>query len=469
MPEDWNGPGMEKLWLYNLHYFDTLAAGDRQSKTGIHKDLIDKWIDENIPGWGNGWEPYPLSLRIGNWIKWGLGGGRLSEQAVHSLAIQVRFLNRRLEFHLLGNHLLANAKALVLAGLFFDGDEADRWLYKGIQILERQLPEQVLRDGGHFELSPMYHAIILEDFLDLVNGIKALGHGDSKANDLDRTLRDRIPAMLEWLSIMCHSDGDIAFFNDAALGIGSRLADLTAYAGRLGFETGGRGRIGSRVLEASGYVRLETQRAVLLADVGRIGPDYLPGHAHADTLSFELSLDGKRVFVNSGISCYGNSEERLLQRGTAAHNTLRLGGRNSSEVWGGFRVARRAYPMGLDVEIGEQGGRIRCGHDGYARQRLHGNPVHWRTWVLGDHYLEIRDRVAGANQVIEIFFHLYPETQVDLESKTIRLGELKLSFDSDVGMEVVPTLFYPEFGKAIPNLCLKLRPENNKSRIRFQF
>jgi hypothetical protein len=39
--------------------------------------------------------------------------------------MQVRFLRKRLEVHLLGNHLFANAKALVFAGLYFSGDEAE--------------------------------------------------------------------------------------------------------------------------------------------------------------------------------------------------------------------------------------------------------------------------------------------------------------------------------------------------------
>ena len=72
---------------------------------------------------------------------------------------------------------------------------------------------------------------------------------------------------------------------------------------------------------------------VAMLDVGPIGPDYLPGHAHADTLSFELSLHGRRVLVNSGTSVYGIGAERLRQRGTAAHNTLTVDGADSSEVW----------------------------------------------------------------------------------------------------------------------------------------
>src|SRR5205085_8722772 len=127
------------------------------------------WIDENPPAVGVGWEPYPTSLRIVNWIKWALAGNRMNDKAIASLAVQVRFLSQNLEQHLLGNHLLANAKALVFAGLFFEGDEAVSWLRTGLRLLAREIPEQVLPDGGHFERSPMYHSAILEDMLDLCN------------------------------------------------------------------------------------------------------------------------------------------------------------------------------------------------------------------------------------------------------------------------------------------------------------
>src|SRR5439155_4285503 len=120
------------------------------------------------PGFGAGGEPYPLSLRIANWSKWACSRFSLSGAAVHTLAVQARYLRGRLEHHLLGNHLLANAKALVFAGLFFDGDESKEWLDVGLGILERELTEQVLADGGHFERSPMYHSIVLEDILDLL-------------------------------------------------------------------------------------------------------------------------------------------------------------------------------------------------------------------------------------------------------------------------------------------------------------
>ena len=109
---DWNSFEISKLWLYNLHYFDDLNAEGGASRAEWHRDLIARWIAENPPGFGNGWEPYPLSLRIINWIKWALSGHALDKAARNSLAVQTRFLAQRLEHHLLGNHLFANAKAL---------------------------------------------------------------------------------------------------------------------------------------------------------------------------------------------------------------------------------------------------------------------------------------------------------------------------------------------------------------------
>ena len=296
---DWNDPEVEKLWLYNLHYFDDLNAEGSMDRREWHAHLIERWIDENPPGYGIGWEPYPSSLRIVNWIKWALSGGELTSRSIASLAIQIRFLYEQLEFHLLGNHLLANAKALVFAGLFFEQKESRKWLDRGLVILSRELKEQILRDGAHFERSPMYHSIILEDILDMENLRCAFGSDEI-------IKKDTVEKMWGWFAAMCHPDGDIAFFNDAAFGIASNLAELNKYAKFLKYRPQQPLNDGVLAFSESGYFRLQKSKAVVLIDAAPIGPSYLPGHGHADTLSFELSLYGQRVMVNSGTSCYGN-------------------------------------------------------------------------------------------------------------------------------------------------------------------
>ncbi len=394
-PIAWESPDRAKLWLYNLHYFDGLLAEDKAARGARGGALVSRWIAENPPGRGTGWEPYPVSLRVVNWIKWMLGEGRAAPEALASLAVQARWLERRLETHLLGNHLLANAKALVFAGVFFAGPEAERWLGKGLSLYRDQLPEQVLADGGHFERSPMYHAIILEDLLDLINLTQAYDLSGAPV------LADLIPtadAMRAWLKAMCLGDERIGFFNDAAFAIAAEPAELEAYAARLGLIDIADPADGITDLKASGYARLQCGEAVVLVDAAPIGPDYLPGHAHADTLSFEWSLGAERIVVNGGTSVYGTSPEREAERSTAAHSTIEIAELNSSEVWSGFRVGRRARIVERRFEEAETELIVEAAHDGY--RWLPGRPLHRRRWALGDGVLRVHDEIDGAGAAV---------------------------------------------------------------------
>lgn len=397
-----------RLREYSLHYHHIPSS-----------EIIERWIQENRPGRGPGWEPHPLSLRVVNWIKYVLNGGAPGDRMAGSLASQAEWLSRRLEFHLLANHLFANAKALVFAGCFF---HAGQWLRKGLTLLEREIPEQILRDGAHFERSPMYHSLILEDLLDLIN----LGRA------YPGLLPDWSPlaaGMLGWLRQMLHQDGRISFFNDATFGLAPEPEELFGYGERLGVAEK------AVPLSDSGYIRLETDTTAVLFDAAPIGPDYQPGHAHADTLSFELSHRGRRLLVNSGISTYQNGPERQWQRGTAAHNTLRVDALDQSEVWHAFRVARRARPFDVSTDHRTW---AEAAHDGY--RRLAHPLTHTRRIELADGCLTLTDHLEGQGiHDIEVFFHLYPGVSID-----IRL-------DPRLTPAVEETLFYPRFEQAVPN------------------
>ncbi len=450
----WDDPALPKLWRYNVHYFDDLNAQDAAPRRALHVALMVQWVRENPPASGSGWEPYPASLRIVNWIKWARAGQDLPAECVHSLAVQTRHLSRRLERHLLGNHLFANAKALVFAGLFFAGEEADAWLAKGMAILARELPEQILADGGQFERSTMYHALALEDVLDLINLLRAAG----------RPLPDSWPGiaarMIDWLAVMSHPDGGIALFNDAAFGIAPANEELLRYAAALGIEAAQSPSPQHRLLADSGYLRAEVADAVLIMDVAPVGPDYLPGHAHADTLSFELSLFGQRVFTNGGTSRYGLGPEREAERGTAAHNTVLIDGLDSSEVWAGFRVARRARPCGLTVSGDDSGTELSCAHDGYTR--LPGRPLHRRRWQLRLGSLCITDRVDGRCESAVARYHLHPDVGCDVDPQGGG-GVLRLPGGQSVRWRVaggtlhlVESRYCPEFGLRQTRPCLEI-------------
>ena len=452
-PKDWNTENQDKLWLYNLHYFDDLNAVNSVQRVIWHSSLIQKWINDNTLGFGNGWEPYPSSLRIVNWVKWFLldlnSHNNIKQIWLDSLAIQTRFLSKNLEYHLLGNHLFANAKALVFSGLFFKGREADRWYQLGLSIINRELSEQVLSDGGNFELSPMYHAIFLEDLLDLVNIHQAYNR------ILPDNLESKIVQMLEWLKVMCHPDKEIAFFNDSALGIAPSFVELLSYSDRLGivFKSNQISRL--MHLEESGYIRVEDENMVIIADVADIGPDYIPGHGHADALSFELSLFGKRVIVNSGISTYEMGVDRYKQRSTELHSTITIDNQNSSEVWSGFRVANRAKVFDIKKSEDSNSVKFSACHDGY--KKLKDGALHCRHWNVSNNLIKIVDNITGKGvHKIRSVLPMHPSVMVgDVQGDSVSLGisgnTVKINFEGEGKLKVIESKYYPEFGRSIDN------------------
>lgn len=466
--EGWDNPAVDRLWRYHLHYFEDLTSTGHAARRAWHDALVARWIAENPAPRGTGWEPYPVSMRIVNWIKWWCGGAAASPQALHSLAVQARWLRRRVEWHLLGNHLLANAKALVFAGLWFAGDEADAWLDHGSRLLARELPEQLLDDGGHFERSPLYHALVLEDLLDLINLLESRAGPSAPQRDLLPRLREHAASMLGWLRCMCHPDGRIALFNDAAEGIAPAPAQLHAYAARLGLSAPAAPAVGILALRPSGYVRVARGRMLALLDAAPIGPDYLPGHAHADTLSFELSLGRRRIIVNGGTSCYGSGPQRLRERGTAWHSTLQIGALDSSEVWSGFRVGRRARVRALDVA----GWEVSAEHDGY--RHLAGAPVHRRRWTFHGDGMRVEDTVAPCPHAAVARYHLAPGLALHADApRSWRIfdGDAPLArVDVDAGHgEVLASAHAPSFGSVVATQALGVRAEGGRAITRWHW
>lgn len=440
----WDGPEKSKIWRYNQHYFDDLNAKNSKDRIAYHKSLLTSWILGNSVGNGSGWEPYPTSRRIVNWVKFALSSRELSTEAQKSLAVQARWLSRHIEWHILGNHLMANAKALYFCGLFFEGDEAEAWRKNGLAIMLNELQEQILPDGGHFELSPMYHALAVEDFLDIVNVARCFGRYEDVVK-----LEKLLPSMLAWLKFMSHPDGKISFFNDSATNIAPENSQIFDYAARLGIHC--NHTFSHSILPESGYFRLESPHSVLIGDVGRIGPDYLPSHAHADTLSFEFSLFGQRLIVNSGTSEYGLGSERLRQRGTPAHSALSINRANSSDVWSGFRVGTRARPGPVAFQTFDTEAMVQGSHDGYRVEP--GSPVHYRKWSLKPGFLKIEDTVSGNSSYnIDAIFRLHPGISVVQSHKnsfvlTLPSGDTAL-FEHETGLDVIieATTWHPKFG-----------------------
>lgn len=462
----WNDESYAKLWLYNLHYFDDLNAVGRLARLELQKHFIERWVNENPAPVGNGWEPYPISLRVVNWIKAFLSGLYVSNSVYDSLACQADYLSQNLEHHLLGNHLFVNAKALIFVGCFFKGAKADKWLKVGLEIYTRELNEQVLSDGGNYELTPMYHSIMLVDLLDLLNLAKAYPNKLSEAFLVE--IENVAKRMLKWLDCMSHGDDKISFFNDSAFGIAPENAVVREYAKKLGLVVP---RVASSELVVSnlvdtGYVSVKGIDFTLLADLAAVGPDYQPGHAHADTLSFELSIGSERVLVNSGISEYGVSEERIRQRGTATHNTVVVNGKNSSEVWSGFRVARRARIVEKSVsDVIDGKVELSAAHNGY--KQIGEGVIHKRSWTVSESEFTFVDELKGKACSSVGYLYLHPNVEVvETSSNKVQLTAgtktvVIVVEGADVALQ--DSTWHPEFGIVIPNKKLIFNFSGNKA------
>lgn len=403
---DWNYPKFGKLWTYNLTYFDYLQQKAMDKDAG--EELIYSFID-HMDVIKEGLEPYPLSLRVVNWIKF-LTQHKIKDQKIDdSLLAQYYILMDNLEFHLLGNHLLENAFSLLFGAYYFQ----DEKLYmRAKNLIIKELKEQILDDGAHFELSPMYHQLILFRVLDCINLVK---NNPYKKQELLSLLEDKARSMLNWINTMTFKNGNIPLFNDSSKHIAPTTTRLNDYAKKLKFNH--QPPTTNYQLSSSGYRKYVQPSYELIVDVGNIGPDYIPGHAHADTFNFELYVDKKPFIVDTGISTYEKNKVRHLERSTESHNTVKIFGTNQSQVWGGFRVGKRAQIISL-VETKDQ---IIASHDGYKKLGV----VHQRSFISRKKGIEIRDRLIGKKVGGKTYFHLHPSIRnIVIEKDQVNFPDL---------------------------------------------
>lgn len=445
---DWQFSEYGKLWNFHLNYFDFLNQPGLMREQGL--DLIRDYMG-NLRNDSEGMAAFPTSLRTTNWIKFLCAHNIVNRDIDASLCAQFHTLANNLEYHILGNHLLENGFSLLFGAYYFNNDDFYRLAKK---ILSTELDTQILADGAHFELSPMYHQIMLGRVLECIDLIQ---NNPWKTDGLIDLLVNKAAVMLGWIKQITFADGTIPLLNDSANGTAPSTHQLCDYAAHLSVKSV------QKTLSQCGYRKIVDGSAELVVDVGPVGPDYIPAHAHADTLNFELALFGQHLIVDSGVSTYENDDIRQFQRSTAAHNCVTIDGQDSSEVWGGFRVARRARPFDYQLKNSDGSTRIDCAHNGY--RRLPGKPTHRRSWSLSDKRLRIKDQVDG--KFGEAIARLYLHPEVVIVSKApFNQGQMQLEGHSVTWhvfkgqARMVRSFYYPQFGVRIPNRCIEIVLEN---------
>ena len=387
---DWEFADYGKLWTYNLTYFDFLNQKENEHFKSDFIRIIEDFIQKQ-PSLNTANEPFPTALRGINWVKYFTKNKLQNPRFDRSLFHQFQILADNIEYHLLGNHLLENGFSMLFGAIYF---QHAPFFKTANNILTTELKEQILADGAHFELCPMYHKIMLFRVLDCYNLLKTpISDWQYEIESLKKLLSDKAGLMLGWLDNMTYSDGGTPHFGDSTTGIAPTSKELFEYAERV--------QISKKTtpLSISGFRKLQKGQFELIAKIGKIGPDYIPGHAHADSLSFELSINNKLLLVDTGISTYETNERRQLERSTASHNTVEINGQNSSEVWGSFRIGNRAKTTLLKDTPTE----LWATHDGYKKWGVH----HERQFSLQDKSVLILDK-TGENVVSKAFWHFHP-------------------------------------------------------------
>jgi uncharacterized heparinase superfamily protein len=456
-----------RLWTVSLHYhawaFELArrvrdqGPSARQAGVLLGRYLGD-WItgcDLTVAGSRElAWNAYAIATRIGWWCRLyhllGREGrhdwGSLETVFLESLWSQAAFLEEHIEYDLRANHLLRDAVGLAWAGRFFAGPRSKRWLAAARRIALEQLDEQVLADGGHFERSPMYHVEVMNDFLALAILLE------------DKAVRQRMRKvwshMAEFLAWSRHPDGQVPLFNDGGFN-GAPEPEAMFVAGRRAFgqATDPAPRHGGNLFPDFGLAVWHGAPWSVFMDVGQVGVDYQPGHAHADTLTIEASYLGQRLFVDPGTFSYDNDERRRYDRATASHNTVAIDETDSSEVWHIFRVGRRARPRDVRATWEADGGMVSATHTGY--DHLAGRPRHRRTVEVRDHgTLTITDAFEGGGRH-QVAGGLLVEPSWQVRScpggwELTREGRsLRVSFEAEGGKVLLSTeqaAYHPEYG-----------------------
>lgn len=432
---DWQFGNFGKLWTYNLHYFEYLHDAGISKEAGTR--LIHDFI-RHLPATPEALEPYPTALRIIFWSRFIAAHGIDDAEIDASLYAQSYTLADQIEYHLLGNHYLENG-----FGLFFAAYQyGDTYLYqKATDIIINELEEQILGDGGHFERAPMYHQIILYRILDCLN-LGTRNPGIFK-EDITPLLRKKAGFMMGWLQQITFPNGDIPLFNDSAFGIAPATALLIDYGKRLGVE------VPEIPLGESGYRKFSGAHYQLLVDVGDVGPDYIPGHAHSDTLGFELYVNGQPFIVDTGISTYEKNERRQYERSTAAHNTVQINQLEQTEVWGGFRVAQRAKP----VVILDNNHTLKATHKGYDRLNLR----HLRTFEVGSDVIQIIDEITPIDARKSTFYntsyaflHFHHAIMITAQGDHfLKTDGIDIQLDGSELLEIMEYEYAPGFNRRI--------------------
>jgi uncharacterized heparinase superfamily protein len=457
---------------------------------GEFVDSVSDWIAANPVEFGVNWTcAMEAAIRAVNWI-WAFGFFSHSARVVSfgnvlasALVAHGRFIEANLEYHTVDgtkfgtNHLLCGLVGLLYIAAFLpDCPDSGRWRDLASGELFREVERQFRPDGGNFEASTRYHGLSLELILVALRLCRAL------QIEVPPAVADRTEAAVEYTLYYTRPDGSVPQIGDCddgvllslastppgefppashrhLLALGSlmfRRADFARAAGTLGeyafWFTGPPGLnafeslvqsklaspLGSRLFPMTGVCIMRKRDRHMLVDVGPNGQGGLGGHAHNDTLSFELFAGDSPFIIDPGTYCYtSDCLARDTFRSTAAHNTVVVDGVeiNPIDPRRPFFLAERAVASVTRWSTEESRDCLTAEHRGYSCLR---DPVTHSRTIVFDKTAEcwlVCDQIVGSGtHLCELYFHAAPGLVASLDGTS----RLILPAASSHGLLVMP-------------------------------
>ena len=160
-------------------------------------------------------------------------------------------------------------------------------------------------------------------------------------------------------------------------------------------------------------------------------------------------INNNPVFIDTGTSTYNISTVRSKERSTQAHNTIMVNDKNSSMVWSGFRVAKRANVL-IEKEIEQS---IQATHDGYLNMGV----LHRRTWAWSPNKISIIDHLSGTPKNAKAYFHFHPEVNLKIIDNGFKINNKHIVyFENSISINTQTFEFAPEFNKRINSTFIEV-------------
>jgi uncharacterized heparinase superfamily protein len=391
----------------SLHTFGWLKDVDAIANVDMAKrrirSLVNDWMLHNSKWSAPAWEGPVLATRIANWLEYydqyfAKSSRALRTRLLSQIVIQLVHLNRLFKFELESTEKFIALKALIYGAICLPSKKKKLCYF--IRKLESEIEQQILLDGGHFSRSPSEQKVILQILIDIRRVFI------ESQNPIPDSLQLAIDRMSSMLRFFRHLDGRLALFN------GSREEDAKSIDSTL-IQADTRGQP-PRSAPDSGFERLLSGRLLILADTGAPARPFRGGGAHAGTLSIEVSVGQERMIVNCGSAIESEATWQMAQRMTAAHSTLSVEDRNSSEILNDGGLGRSAKITTYSRRDTETELCFEATHDGYR-------PVFDLEHSRKVEVLRNEEGVRGSEIIstsgefsFAVRFHLHPTVAVSL-------------------------------------------------------